>query len=60
MSVAHAGYQWIVAVFFLFIFAANIFLRTAASIAGIVMCRRNEQSAPTHIVGRLAAQQLRC
>ena len=48
----HAGYQWVVVVFFVFIFAANIFLRTAASIAGIVMCRRNDESAPAHADGK--------
>ncbi|KAK9827295.1 hypothetical protein WJX81_001582 [Elliptochloris bilobata] len=38
------GYQWIVALFFLVIFAANIFLRTAASVASILLCRKNEKS----------------
>lgn len=31
--------------FFLAIFAANIFLRTAASVASIWLCRQNEKSA---------------
>ena len=45
-------------VFFVFIFAANIFLRTAASIAGIVVCRRNDESAPAHVVGTQNVQHL--
>ena len=53
---AHAGYQWIVVVFFVFIFAANIFLRTAASIASIFMCRRNDNSAPAHADGNATVQ----
>ena len=43
--------------FFVFIFAANIFLRTAASVADIVVCRRNDKSAPGHLVGRLTVHR---